>query len=164
VRITRMSFGAGVVVTGTKRTGATETLYSRRGPPGPLGRHPISRGPSVAPVPQGAAFYALRPGGFRDYWTLLHPPYTLWHLSYVLLGAALAPMPDPKIVAGALVAFFLAVGVASHAFDELQGRPLGTGIPSSALLALGSFALIGAVALGIVAALALGPWFMLLVA
>src|SRR5438309_12083660 len=83
------------------------------------------------------AFYALAPGGWRDYWTLLHPPYTLWHLSYVLLGAALAPMPDPGMVAGALVAFFLAVGVAAHAFDELQGRPLGTRIPSSVLLGLG---------------------------
>ena len=28
--------------------------------------------------------------GWRDWWTLLHPPYTLWHLSYVVLGAALA--------------------------------------------------------------------------
>ena len=34
------------------------------------------------------AFYALAPGGWRDWWTLLHPPYTLWHLSYVALGAA----------------------------------------------------------------------------
>jgi hypothetical protein len=85
-------------------------------------------------------------------------------LSYVLLGAALAPMPDTRIVAGTLVAFFLAVGVASHAFDELQGRPLGTRIPSSVLLGLGSLALIGAVALGIVAAAMLGPWFLVLVA
>ena len=30
------------------------------------------------------AFYALAPGGWRDYVTLLHPPYTLWHLSYVV--------------------------------------------------------------------------------
>jgi hypothetical protein len=106
----------------------------------------------------------LEGGGWRDYWTLLHPPYTLWHLSYVLLGAALAPMPDPRIVAGTLVAFFLAVGVASHSFDELQGRPLGTRIPSSVLLALGALGLLGAVVLGIVAAAMLGPWFLVLVA
>jgi len=172
VRVTRMSFGAGVVITATKAAGTTETLSTRRGPPGPgsHGRRPIGRsaprgpypwGPSVVPA---AAFYALAPGSWRDYWTLLHPPYTAWHLSYVLLGSALAPMPDPRIVAGALVAFFLAVGIASHAFDELQGRPLGTRIPSSVLLALGSLALIGAVTLGIVAATALGPWFLVLVA
>ena len=40
------------------------------------------------------SFYALRPGGWRDYITLLHPPYTLWHLSYVAVGAALAPHMD----------------------------------------------------------------------
>jgi hypothetical protein len=100
----------------------------------------------------------------RDYWTLLHPPYTLWHLSYVLLGAALAPMPDPRMVVGALLAFFLAVGVASHSFDELQGRPLNTEIPSSVLVVLGTLALVGAVALGVVAAAQIGLWFLVLVA
>jgi len=159
VQVSRMSFGAGVLMSAVKAAGTTETLSSRRGPPG-LGRLPAARGPSVVP----AAFYALRPGSWRDYWTLLHPPYTAWHLSYVLLGAALAPMPDPRIVGGSLIAFFLAVGIASHSFDELQGRPLGTQIPSSVLLAIGSFGLIGAVALGVIAASTLGPWFLVLVA
>ena len=170
LRLTRMSFGAGVVICAEKAAGTTETLDSRRGPPGlgrlgrrPGGRGPQSRsearGPSVVPT----AFYALAPGSWRDYWTLLHPPYTLWHLSYVLLGAALAPMPDSRIVAGSLLAFFLAVGVASHSFDELQGRPLGTRIPSAILFALGSLGLIGSVALGILAAAMLGPWFLVLV-
>jgi demethylmenaquinone methyltransferase / 2-methoxy-6-polyprenyl-1,4-benzoquinol methylase len=149
VRVRRMSFGAGFVMTGVK-DGAPEQRVSVA---------PSGTEPSVAP-----AFYALEGGGWRDYWTLLHPPYTLWHLSYVLLGAALAPMPDPRIVAGALLAFFLAVGVAAHSFDELQGRPLGSRIPSRVLVALGSLGLFGAVALGVVAALMLGPWFLLVVA
>ena len=168
-RVMRLSFGAGVVMT-ARRADAPETLSSRRGPPGlgRLGRRPGGRGPQLHSEARGpsvvpAAFYALRPGGLRDYWTLLHPPYTIWHLSYVLLGAALAPMPDPRIVAGALVAFFLAVGVAAHSFDELQGRPLGTRIPSATLVALGSLGLVGAVALGVIAASILGPWFLLLV-
>src|SRR2546423_766563 len=163
VRVSHMSFGAGIVMTAEKAD-ATETLSSRRGPPGlgRLGRLPIARGPSVASAPT-AAFYALRPGGLRDYWTLLHPPYTAWHLSYVLLGAALAPMPDPRIVAGALIAFSLAVGVAAHSFDELQGRPLGTQIPSAVLVALGSLGLTGAVGLGVLAAAMLGPRFLALV-
>ena len=109
------------------------------------------------------AFYAARSGGWRDYWTLLHPPYTAWHLSYVLLGAALSPAPDPRIVAGALMAFGLAVGVGAHAFDELNGRPLRTGIPSPVLVALGTAALLVAVALGLVAATMLGPVFLLFV-
>src|SRR5437870_8098124 len=84
------------------------------------------------------AFYAARSGGWRDYWTLLHPPYTAWHLSYVLLGASLAPAPDPRIVVGALLAFGLAVGIGAHAFDELRGRPLRTRIPSAVLVGLGA--------------------------
>jgi demethylmenaquinone methyltransferase / 2-methoxy-6-polyprenyl-1,4-benzoquinol methylase len=149
IRVDRMSFGAGVVMSATK-AGATEQRVSVA---------PSGMQPSVAP-----AFYALQGGGWRDYWTLLHPPYTLWHLSYVLLGAALAPMPDPRIVAGSLAAFFLAVGIAAHSFDELQGRPLATRIPSSVLVALGSVGLIGAIGLGVVAASTLGPWFLVLVA
>ena len=41
-----------------------------------------------ADLPGRPAFYALRSGGWRDYVTLLHPPYTLWHLSYAAMGAA----------------------------------------------------------------------------
>jgi hypothetical protein len=51
------------------------------------------------------AFYALRPGGWRDYWTLLHPPYTVWHLSYVAIGAALAPRVDWAVLGWTLLAF-----------------------------------------------------------
>lgn len=133
---------------------APATLSSPAAPPAPA----VSA-PNLAP-----AFYAARGGGWRDYWTLLHPPYTVWHLSYVLLGAAVAPSPDPRIVAGALVAFGLAVGVAAHAFDELNGRPLRTRIPSAVLVALGGIALAGAVALGLVAATIVGPGFLVFVA
>ena len=76
------------------------------------------------------AFYAMGrgSGGFRDWLTLLHPPYTMWHLSYVAIGAALVPHPVLWRLGGTLLAFFLAVGIGAHAFDELNGRPLGTGI------------------------------------
>jgi demethylmenaquinone methyltransferase/2-methoxy-6-polyprenyl-1,4-benzoquinol methylase len=150
VRTQRMSLGGGVVMSATKVE-----------PP------PAPAPPLLAQAPQptslAPAFYAARGGGWRDYWTLLHPPYTAWHLSYVLLGAALSPAPDPRIVAGALVAFGLAVGVGAHAFDELRGRPLRTRIPSPVLVALGTAALLVAVALGLVAATMLGPLFLLFV-
>jgi hypothetical protein len=119
---------------------------------------------ATVPPPTPTAFYALRPGGWRDYWTLVHPPYTAWHLSYVLLGAALAPMPDPRIVAGALAAFGLAVGIGAHAFDELRGRPLGTRIPTPLLATLGVCGLALATGLGVVASTVLGPRFLILVA
>lgn len=121
---------------------------------------PAEQPAAPAGAPFAPAFYASRSGGWRDYWTLLHPPYTVWHLSYVLLGGAISPAPDPRIVAGALVAFGLAVGVGAHAFDELRDRPLRTRIPSAVLAALGSAALLAAVALGLVATTMLGPLFL----
>jgi hypothetical protein len=96
------------------------------------------------------AFYALRPGGWRDLITLLHPPYTAWHLSYVAIGAAVAPHLYAWRLAAALGAFFLGVGVCAHALDELHGRPLSTGLSRGALVALAIGALAGAVALGLV--------------
>ena len=102
------------------------------------------------------AFYALRGGGWRDYVTLLHPPYTLWHLSYVAVGAALAPHFHLNRLLWALVSFFLAMGVAAHALDELKGRPLRTRIPSAVLLAIAAVSLAGACAIGIAAAYAWG--------
>jgi hypothetical protein len=95
------------------------------------------------------AFYALRPGGWRDLVTLLHPPYTAWHLSYVALGAAAAPEFHAVRLWATLGAFFLAVGVASHALDELQGHPLRTNLSDRTLAALAVTGLLGAVAIGI---------------
>jgi hypothetical protein len=102
------------------------------------------------------AFYALERGGWRDYVTLLHPPYTLWHLSYVAVGASLAPRFHLDRLLLALAAFLLAMGIAAHALDELKGRPLRTAIPSGVLLALAATSLAGAVAIGIGAAWAWG--------
>jgi hypothetical protein len=95
------------------------------------------------------AFYAARSGGWRDWWTLLHPPYTAWHLSYVVIGASLAPHVDATRLWATVAAFFLAVGLAAHALDELHGRPLGTTISSPALVAASAVGLGGAVGLGI---------------
>lgn len=95
------------------------------------------------------AFYAARPGGWRDWWTLLHPPYTLWHLSYVVVGACLAPKVAVSRLLATLLAFFLAVGIAAHAYDELQDRPLRTQIPTWALVATCLGGLAGALAIGV---------------
>jgi hypothetical protein len=102
------------------------------------------------------AFYALARGGWRDFVTLLHPPYTAWHLSYVALGAAAAPTLHADRLVAALGAFFLAVGVCAHALDELHGHPLGTRIPDAVLVALASLSLAGAVALGVVGVAVVG--------
>jgi hypothetical protein len=110
------------------------------------------------------AFYALAPGGWRDYVTLLHPPYTLWHLSYVAIGAALAPHFDAGILGLALLAFFLGMGVAAHALDEAHGRPLQTRIGRGTLIALAVTSLAGAAAIGVIAALRTSLWLLVFVA
>jgi hypothetical protein len=110
------------------------------------------------------AFYALAPGGWRDYVTLLHAPYTLWHLSYVVVGAALAPEWRPGRLGLALAAFFLGLGVGAHALDELHGRPLGTRIPSRSLAALAGASLAAGCGIGIAAAVSYDLWLLAFVA
>jgi len=95
--------------------------------------------------------------------TLLHAPYTAWHLSYVAIGAALAPTFVLWRLGATLGAFFLALGIACHALDELAGRPLGTRLPSAALVAMASVGLAGAVAIGIVGAIVVSAWLIPLV-
>jgi hypothetical protein len=103
------------------------------------------------------AFYALRSGGWRDLVTLLHPPYTAWHLSYVAIGAAAAPHIYANRLIAALAAFFLAVGISAHALDELHGHPLATKLKPAALTALAAVGLIGAVAIGVTGAIVVSP-------
>jgi hypothetical protein len=103
------------------------------------------------------AFYALAPGGWRDYLTLLHPPYTAWHLSYVAIGAALAPEFSVARLLPTLAAFFLAVGLGAHALDELNGRPLNTQIPRTVLIALSVVSIVAAAGIGVVGLFVIGP-------
>ncbi len=110
------------------------------------------------------AFYALRSGGWRDYVTLLHPPYTLWHLSYVAIGAALAPRMRWGILGWTELAFFLALGVGAHALDELHGRPLRTRIPGALLVAFAVGSIGGACAIGIAVASDTTWWLLVFVA
>ena len=99
-----------------------------------------------------SAFYAVGrgTGGLGDWVTLLHPPYTLWHLSYVAFGAAVMPPLVLWRLGGTLVAFFLAVGIGAHALDELHGRPLGTGIDSRLLVATAVVSITAAMVLGLI--------------
>ena len=135
------------------RTGSDERTGTERSGPERL-----------AGEPAPAAFYALPAGGWRDYWTLLHPPYTLWHLSYVAIGAAVAPRVSAVRLGASLVAFFLGVGLAAHAYDELSGRPLGTLIPGRVLHAVAALSLLGAVGLGVLGSVEVSGWLLVFVA
>ena len=122
-----------------------------------MGPTPMSA-PSARP-----SWYALETGGWRDYVTLLHPPYTAWHLSYVVIGGCLAPIVAWGRLTAAVVAFGLAVGIGAHALDELRGRPLRTSIPSSALVGLAVVSIGAACAIGVAGAIAFEPWLVALV-
>lgn len=104
------------------------------------------------------AFYA--PTGTRvgDLVAVLHPPYTAWHLSYVAIGAALAPSIDWTVLAGTLLAFFLGTGVTAHALDELHSRPLQTSLSDGFLRWLSVGGMAGALGLAGYAAVLLSPW------
>ena len=114
-------------------------------------------------LPARPAWYALERGGWRDYVTLLHPPYTAWHLSYVVIGGCLAPVVAWDRLAAVVVAFALALGVGAHALDELNGRPLRTKIPDRVLVALAGVSILGACAVGVVGAVTFQAWLALLI-
>jgi hypothetical protein len=112
--------------------------------------------PALAP-----AYYTARSRGWRrDVWAVLHPPYTAWHLSYVLIGASLAPSLNLLKLSATLLAFFLAVGISAHALDELKGRPLQTELPGAVLAWAAGIALAGAVGLGIAGVAVVGWWLL----
>jgi ABC-type branched-subunit amino acid transport system permease subunit len=82
----------------------------------------------------------------------------------VAIGAAVAPVLHADRLAAALGAFFLAVGVAAHALDELVDRPLRTALTRRSLIALAVVGLGGAVAIGVVGVVIVSPWLAPLVA
>jgi hypothetical protein len=100
-------------------------------------------------APGRPAFYALGRGRLGELLTLLHPPYTAWHLSYFALGAAVAPHLHVDRLLWGLAAFGLAVGVAAHALDELHDHPLGTTLSDRTLIAMAALSLLGALAIGV---------------
>ncbi len=112
----------------------------------------------MAATPDRPAFYALGRGRAGDLVALAHPPYTLWHLSYFALGAAAAPTLYANRLLWGLLAFALAVGVAAHALDELNGRPLGTKLSDRALIALAVVSLAGAMAIGVAGSVLITAW------
>lgn len=100
---------------------------------------------------KGVAWYDIKGQGWlRDLWMILHPPYSLWFLSYVIIGAALTPRMNWPLLGWTILAFALAMCIGGHVLDELNGRPLKTTLPKQALWTLALTSIAGAVAIGII--------------
>ena len=104
------------------------------------------------------AYYAPVGSLSGDLIALLHPPYTAWHLSHVAIGAALAPRIDWQVLAATLLAFFLGTGIAAHAIDERNGRPLHTALSGRTLTSLAVGGLLGSLVVAAIGAVQLSPW------
>jgi hypothetical protein len=104
------------------------------------------------------AYYARTGSPGRDLVALLHPPYTMWHLSYVVMGAAIAPQLNWVHLVGTVLAFLFGMGVGAHAFDELHDRPLGTTLSRGVLLSLAVGGVSAGAALAVAGALVISPW------
>ncbi len=107
---------------------------------------------------QARAYYARAGTRWSDVLTVLHLPYTVWHLSYVVMGCALAPRIDWIRFGGLLVAFFGGTGLAAHALDEWNGRPLRTGLPDRALFGITVLGFLLAIAAVLVGVWLFSPW------
>ncbi|MPZ51816.1 MAG: hypothetical protein GEU79_03640 [Acidimicrobiia bacterium] len=104
------------------------------------------------------AFYAHRGSTWSDIRTILHVPYTTWHLSHVAIGAGLAPDVDWTRLAGTLAAFAVGLGVGAHALDEVHDRPLGTTLGERTLWVLGIGGLLAALAIAVTGMYVISPW------
>ena len=107
---------------------------------------------------EGPAFYARTGSPGSDLVAILHPPYTVWHLSYVVIGASLARAVSLSLLAWTVLVFFLAVGIAAHSLDEINGRPLGTSLSDTALWGIAIAALGTAAVIVALGSLSLSPW------
>ncbi len=103
------------------------------------------------------AFYARTGTRMGDLLTLLHLPYTMWHLSYVAIGAAMASRVDGLRLVGTILAFGFGLGIGAHALDELHDRPLSTRLSGQTLRMLGWGGLGVAGALAIAASIIISP-------
>jgi len=104
------------------------------------------------------AYYARTGSPGREILTLLHPPYTMWHLSYVAMGAAIAPRLDWIYLAGTILAFLFGMGVGAHALDELHDRPLGTNLSRGTLITLAVGGISVAAGLAVAGSVVISPW------
>jgi hypothetical protein len=101
--------------------------------------------------PMQPAWYLIRSDHPAARWfNVIHWPYTLFHLSYVVAGGALAQDVNYVMLGLVVLAFFFGMGIAAHCFDLVAGDPLKLALGYSPLLVVGYSALATAMAVGVV--------------
>ncbi|HXQ93225.1 MAG TPA: hypothetical protein VN739_09500 [Nitrososphaerales archaeon] len=99
---------------------------------------------------QKPSWYSLDGRGtLSDIVNLIHPPYTLWHLSYIVIGIALSPVIHADRSIAVLVSYFLGLGIGAHALDETMGNPLQTKLSKGRLYLIGFSSLTAAISIGL---------------
>jgi hypothetical protein len=116
------------------------------------------------PSTAAPAFYAVGRTGWRAWVTLLHLPYTAWHLAYVVVGGCLATEVAWDRLGLTVLAFALALGIGAHALDELAGRPLQTTIDGGVLAGVAIASVAAACAIGLIVAARTTLWLLPLIA
>lgn len=110
------------------------------------------------------AWYVLQSSHPIAKWVnLLHGPYLVWNLAYVVIGVGIVEHVSWSLLGWTLFAFCLGMGVAAHAYDLLRGDPLKLGLPRWQLHVAAALALAGAVGIGLwqVAIGNVSPWLLI---
>ncbi|MFH1486817.1 MAG: hypothetical protein ABIH46_12170 [Chloroflexota bacterium] len=107
-----------------------------------------------------SAWYIIRSNHILARWfNTLHWPYSLLHLSFVVMGFGLAPTLHLERSLAVLIVFFLAMGVGAHALDLLTGDPLKLSIPRKQLQVAATVTIWAAAAIGVYYTVTLGLWW-----
>ena len=67
-------------------------------------------------------WYSAEGSKLAEFWTILHLPYTAMSLSFLAVGFGIAGVQRWDVFAWIMVAYFLGLGIAAHAFDQLPGQ------------------------------------------
>lgn len=97
------------------------------------------------------AWYHLEGSKKAELWTILHLPYTLMCIAFLAVGFAIHKPVNWELFGAAILAYFLGLGLAAHAFDQLSltGSRYVKYLTRRELLAIGISSLITAIAIGV---------------
>ncbi|MFH0904258.1 MAG: hypothetical protein V1854_03610 [Methanobacteriota archaeon] len=108
-------------------------------------------------------WYAAEGSKLAEFWTILHLPYTAMSLSFLAVGFGIAGVQRWDVFALVMVAYFLGLGIAAHAFDQLpgQGSSYVKYLTPRELRSMGVAAVSAAVMIGVLLMVKLAAWHLL---